>query len=364
MRDSLERFGVGLFVPGLFGPENRPLPDRDVVSEAHDVMFTEALLGEEVGFEGLFVGEQHMRTECLFPDLLLLLGMLAVRTSRVRLATFCNVVTLWDPMHVAETTALIDQVSRGRLTYSPGMGYHPGYFQMFGIDEKTRLSRFKESIEVIKTAWTSREPFSYSGRHFNYSDVLLTPQPYQKPHPTIWGAGQSDAAIRRSGTYATGWCGDPFPLHDETFRRQTDAFRETAAAHGVENPKVILMRNGFVADTRKEAEDIYGQFYVDEMRFYYDYGIFSHDPRIESRQDVNVDNLRSTLVIGTPEDCAESLEYFRDTYDIDYIVMRFRMNDGPDPQRSYDCIRMFGEEVLPRIGASASAPVPGNQPVS
>jgi alkanesulfonate monooxygenase SsuD/methylene tetrahydromethanopterin reductase-like flavin-dependent oxidoreductase (luciferase family) len=348
---ELEKFRVGLFVGGLFGPEERPTPDRETVCAAHDVMFAEGVAAEEVGFEGLFVGEQHGRTECFFPDVLLLLGIMAAKTESIRLAPFCHVLTLWDPMHVAETLALVDQVSRGRLTYSPGMGYHPGYFNHFGINEKNRLSLFTESIEIIKKAWTSEEPFSFEGKRFKYDDVFLTPKPYQDPHPVIWGAGQSDAAIERSGTYATGWCGDPFPLDRDVFMKQTSAFKEKARENGVDDPKVILMRNGFVADTREEAEEAFGKFYIDEMRFYYDYGIFSHDPNIQSREDVNVENLRSSLVIGTPEDCIESLEKFRDEYEADYVVMRFRMNDGPTPERSMECIRQFGEQVLPHFHA-------------
>ncbi len=38
--------------------------------------------------------------------------------------------------------------------------------------------------------------------------------------------------------------------------------------------------------------------------------------------------------------------YSRD-YDVDYVVMRFRLPAGPERERVLDCIRLFGEEVLP-----------------
>ena len=142
---------------------------------------------------------------------------------------------------------------------------------------------------------------------------MLTQKPYQQdPHPPLWGGGQAEAAIRRAGTYASGWCGDPFPLHMETWNRQTDAFREEARAHGVEDPKIILMRDGFVADTRAEAERIYGEAFVAEMLYYFDLGILSHhDPTIRSREDVTIEKLRQSLVIGTPRECIEALERYR-----------------------------------------------------
>jgi alkanesulfonate monooxygenase SsuD/methylene tetrahydromethanopterin reductase-like flavin-dependent oxidoreductase (luciferase family) len=359
MRDLSEGFGVGAFIPGMFGPLDRPEPDRETVQAAHAAMFREAEAAERAGFEGLFVGEQHMRTECFFPDVFLLLGALAGRTSRVRLGTFVNVLTLWDPMHVAETTALIDHLSQGRLTLGAGAGFHTGYWQMFGIDPKRPLRRFLEAMEVLQTAWTSKEPFTFRGEYFTYEDVFLTPKPYQDPHPPVWAGAQMPKAIEAGGTYATAWTVAPFPLDKEVFKREVELFKTTAIANGVADPKIVIMRNGFVAETREEAERVFGPYYADEMRFYYDHGIFTDDPRIQSREDVNVENLRDTLVIGTPDDCVEALERVRDEYEADYVVMRFRMNDGPDSGASLRAIELFGEQVLPRVqtlGQPAPAP--------
>jgi hypothetical protein len=38
--------------------------------------------------------------------------------------------------------------------------------------------------------------------------------------------------------------------------------------------------------------------------------------------------------------------YGRD-YDVDYAIMRFRLPARPEYTRVPDCIRLFGEEVLP-----------------
>lgn len=352
MRDKLEKFGIGYLLDTNFGPYNRPEPDADTVRACINQLIEEGVLAEHVGFEGLFVPERHMRTETMFPNPLLLLAVLAPRTNRARLATYALVPTYgWNPMHIAESTALIDQVSGGRFTLVAAMGVLEESWRMFGVNGRYRLSLFTEAIEVIKKAWTSHEPFSFHGKRYRFDQVMLTPKPYQQdPHPTIWGGGQCEAAIKRAGTYATGWCGDPFPLHKETWDRQTDLFREEARAHGVENPKIILMRDGFVAETREEAERIYGQAFVAEMLYYFDLGILTHhDPTIQSRADVTIEKLRQSLVIGTPEDCIEALERYRDEYRVDYVVMRFRMPLGPSWEAVKRCIRIFGEAVLPHF---------------
>jgi alkanesulfonate monooxygenase SsuD/methylene tetrahydromethanopterin reductase-like flavin-dependent oxidoreductase (luciferase family) len=352
MSNKLEKFSIGYMTDTNFGPYGRPEADPDTIKACVDQLIEEGMLAEQAGFEGVFVPERHMRTETMFPNPLLLLAALAVKTTRVRLGTYALIPSYgWNPMHLAESTALIDQMSGGRLTLVVAMGVLEDSWRMFGVDGAHRLSMFTEAVDVIKRAWTSREPFSFHGKRFEFDNVMLTQKPYQQdPHPTLWGGGQVEAAIKRAGTYASGWCGDPFPLHMDTWNRQTDLFREEARAHGVADPKVILMRDGFVADTREEAEAIYGEAFVAEMHYYFDLGILTHhDPTIQSRDDVTIDKLRQSLVIGSPDDCIAALERYRDEYRADYVVMRFRIPLGPSAEATKRCIRMFGETVLPHF---------------
>ncbi len=351
MQRTLDQFGVGYLLDTNFGPYARPEPDALTIKSCVDQLLREALVAEKAGFEGLFVPERHMRTETMCPDPLVMLAALAACTKRARLGTYALIPTYgWDPMHLAESTALIDHISGGRFTLVAAMGVLPDSWRMFGVDGKHRLRTFMESMEVIRTAWTSDSPFTFRGKQFEYENVYLTPKPYQSPHPLIWGGGQVEAAIQRAGTFATGWCGDPFPLNMETWKRQTDLFREEAKKHGVRDPKIILMRDGFVAETRADAERIFGEAFVQEMLFYYELGILTHhDPSIQSRGDVTIDKLRQSLVIGSPADCIESLELYRDKYRVDYVVMRFRFPLGPEPDAVLRCIQMFGETVLPHF---------------
>jgi alkanesulfonate monooxygenase SsuD/methylene tetrahydromethanopterin reductase-like flavin-dependent oxidoreductase (luciferase family) len=352
MSDSLDKFSIGYMLDTNFGEYARPEPGPEAVKACVDQLVEEGVLAEQVGFEGIFVPELHMRTETMFPNPLLLLAALAVKTKRVRLGTYALIPSYgWNPMHLAESTALVDQLSGGRLTLVVAMGVLEDSWRMFGSNGAHRLSLFTESVEVLKKAWTSRQPFSFEGKRFQFDNVMLTPKPYQQdPHPTLWGGGQVEAAIKRSGTFASGWCGDPFPLHMDTWNRQTDLFREEAMRNGVKDPKIILMRDGFVAETRAEAEQNYGEAFVAEMLYYYDLGILSHhDPSIRSRADVTIGKLRNSLVIGTPSDCIESLERYRDEYRADYVLMRFRMPLGPSTEKTRRCIQMFGETVLPHF---------------
>ncbi len=81
MSDKLEKFSIGYMLDTNFGPYARPEPSPDVVKECVDQLIEEGMLAEQVGFEGIFVPERHMRTETMFPNPLVLLAALAVKTD-------------------------------------------------------------------------------------------------------------------------------------------------------------------------------------------------------------------------------------------------------------------------------------------
>lgn len=352
VQDKLDRFGVGYLADTNYLPFGQPPPSRSFVRTATNRLLQEALEAERSGFEGVFVPESHMRTETVFPDPLLLLAAFAATTDKIRLGTYALVPAYgWNPMHLAETTALIDLASHGRLTVVLGQGLVEESFRMFGVNGKLRPSILTEAAQIIKTAWTAEQPFTFHGRRFDYQDVFLTPKPWQRdPHPTLWGAALREAGIRRIAAFATGWCSSPFPLPLPVFKRQSGLFRQVAAENGVENPKVILMRDGFVAETRREAQQIATATLLQEWRYYFEAGVLSeHDPGIQSASDVNIEQLRAHMIVGTPDDCVSKLNEYRQEYGADYVVMRFRCAFGPDAETTIRCIRLFGEAVLKRM---------------
>ncbi len=358
MRDKLDRFSIGCLLDTNFGPFHQPAPARDQVKSGVSQLIDEGVLAEEVGFEGVFVPESHMRTETIFSNPLLLLSALAVRTSRIRLATYALVPAYgWNPMHLAESTAMVDHLSGGRLTLVLALGLVPESFAMFHVDPKQRVSRFNESVEVLRKAWTSHEPFSFAGKRFRFENVWLTQKPLQQdPHPTLWAGGLRDEAIRRAASFATGWCTTPFPLRRDVWDRQVALFRSEARANGVENPKIVLMRDGFCAETRDAAERVARECFIPEWLCYFDAGVLSEqDPGIQTRSDVTVEKLRQHLVIGTPDDCIEALERHKSAYAADYVVLRLRCGWGPDNEATQACMRLVGERVLPHFHQHAAA---------
>ena len=66
-------------------------------------------------------------------------------------------------MKAAEQFAVIDNLSKGRLYTTMSRGYHPGYWQQFGIPQEHLLGRFQEAIRIWQEAFKG-ERFDFDGQ--------------------------------------------------------------------------------------------------------------------------------------------------------------------------------------------------------
>src|SRR5712691_7537724 len=86
---------------------------------------------EKLGFDGVAVNEHHQNAYGTMPAPNVIAGMLARRTSRVRIAVLGNGIPLRDhPLRVAEETAMLDVVTGGRMICGFVRGIGVEYFSM------------------------------------------------------------------------------------------------------------------------------------------------------------------------------------------------------------------------------------------
>jgi hypothetical protein len=45
----------------------------------------------------------------------------------------------------------------------------------------------------------------FEGKYVSFRDIAFEPKPFQKPHLPIWFGGDSDAALKRTARYGSGW---------------------------------------------------------------------------------------------------------------------------------------------------------------
>jgi alkanesulfonate monooxygenase SsuD/methylene tetrahydromethanopterin reductase-like flavin-dependent oxidoreductase (luciferase family) len=126
-----------------------------------------------------------------------------------------NVVSLAlrDPVLLAKQCATIDVLSDGRLLPAFGIGSPLGpEWTALDIDTKTRGRRTDESLEIIARLWRE-ESVDFPGKYYRLNGASISPKPVQPDLP-MWIGGSSDAAIRRTAKYGTGWQGGGETMED------------------------------------------------------------------------------------------------------------------------------------------------------
>ena len=157
---------------------------------------------EELGFDQIWLTEHHFIDYGLAVDPGTLAGVAAARTRRVRIGLAAAILPFHNPLRLAEQTALVDVISRGRLDVGVGRGNRPAEFRGYNVPQQENRERFEEAVEVLKRAWTE-ERFSYAGRFFTINEARVMPRPAQKPHPPLYQVCGSKESIE--ATAARGW---------------------------------------------------------------------------------------------------------------------------------------------------------------
>lgn len=346
---------IGYLIDVNKGAYDQPLPPRDDVQRTLEQMIEEGIVAEKAGFHSLQVPHRHGRTECYYPGPEQLLTILARETEKVAIGTYTYVATLYHPMRAAEQFAIIDNLSKGRLYTTMSRGYHSGYWGQFGIPEEKLLGRHLEAVRIFKEGFKG-ERFDFDGKHWQVRQGLLTPGPYQEGGWPIWGGGNaSPEAIARSAEYGEAMTADPSPHLKEVWHERLAQYKEEAAKRG-KKPFVVMMRDGWVADTFEEAAREFGTHFVAEWKFYFNMGIFTGHPDLQSEADITPEKCAKHLIMGTPAQCIEQLEMFHEEYEVDYFTLRFRMPTGPSMEAAHEEIQKFGEEVVQPIHKKYPAP--------
>jgi probable F420-dependent oxidoreductase len=139
-----------------------------------------------------------------FYEPLVTLAYLAGRFPTLRLGVSAYVMPYRNPVVTAKQIATLDALSGGRLLVAVGVGWLREEFAALGVPFDDRGRRTDEYLEVCKRLWTGDQA-TFEGRTYRLPAVRTGPRPAQRPHPPLWIAGNSSAAMRRAVRLGDGW---------------------------------------------------------------------------------------------------------------------------------------------------------------
>jgi probable F420-dependent oxidoreductase len=339
------KFGIGYY--SLQSPPFNPRAHKDLYAE----MLDEIGMAEEMGFDSAWLTEHHFLKDGYCPSLMVTAAAIAARTKKIRIGTGVLLMPLHDPVRVAEDAAVVDLISGGRLILGIGLGYRPEEFAGFGRSLRERSGRMEESLEILNGSWRD-EPFTFDGKYYKLENVNVTPKPVQRPIP-IWIGAFTEPAIRRAARI-----GAPLyvpaigiiPIVKYLFDMHSSLLKEYGRnPDDFEKP---LVREIYISD--KKSDKIWEKIKENvtyTAKGYASWGsMVDRDGNLLSDPDdpVLYDIAREQSIIGTPEECIETVKRYKDSLPVNNLICRFKF-PGISHDEAVRSMKLFVEKVLPAV---------------
>ena len=370
---------AGHIVDDNIGLEGTPANDRfysnEVLAGTLDWALDIAQHMDRLGYEEFWMAEHHFQPEGYegIPNLLMLGLYLATQTERLRFGCGFNITPMWHPLRLAEDFAMADILTKGRVIFGVGRGYHSREVETFGspmLDGDANRELFEEQVEVIQKAF-KEESFSHQGKHFQIparvpyrgytlEKLSLVPRPINQP-VEIW---QPLVSPNPRGVDFMAKMGIK-PLISNTpepqLRERMEMFQQAAAAHGRElqiGQDVALGFRVFIAESQEKAIQQARPYFEEAMKFAAPLGIMQIRPE-QIEAVANPSRFRG-VALPTLEDAVSN-----DTWlcgPAEFVVDHLKQveKDYPGVERVNvgavmgmplevfkDQLTMFAEEVMP-----------------
>ena len=193
-----------------------------------ETLVTVAKRAEDLGFDSLWVLDRILwpvSPRAPYPigdgslpvkyksvlDPLETLTFAAAHTRRIALGTSVLNVPWYNPVLLARRLTTLDVLSAGRLRIGFGIGWSPDEYEAADVPWQERGKRADELIQALKKIWTT-DPVEFQGKYYRIPKSVIGPKPVQKPHPPIYMAAYTPAAMKRVAAEANGWFPVGIPL--------------------------------------------------------------------------------------------------------------------------------------------------------
>jgi len=307
----------------------------------------EAIYGEELGFESVWLEEHHSVKNHYWPSPLICLAGYATRTSKILLGTDIAVLPFYQPVRAAEDAAMLDVMSNGRFVFGVAIGYRPDEFALHEVPMEMRGARFAEAIQLMKRLWTE-DDVTFEGQYYQLQKASIEPKPIVKPHIPIWLGGWGELSLKRAAELADAWLPGPTAGLEKLLAAQ-QVYRQNLLAVGKDPTSVPapLTREVIIADTSAQARELAEKHLLVNYRD--EYGGWSH-PLIGREDKAPVDRLDELgvdrFIVGNPDECIAKIKRFHDTFGVDHLICRLYFPGIPHKHVMRE-LELLSKEVMP-----------------
>lgn len=329
-----------------------PLTGRlSTVTERFREVVDNAVLFEQLGFDGFGVGERH-HVPFISTAPPVVLSHIAALTERIRLFSAVTLLSILDPVRVAEDYATLDHLSNGRLEVIIGKGNGPEQAELFGLTREQQWDTTNENYRLLRRLWRD-EAVTWSGpRRPPLENALVLPRPLQRP-PRVWhGSATSQQSVDLAAEF-----GDPLfsanvtnPI--EPYAELVRYYRERWVHHG-HDPADLYVGAGaaglYVAPTSQDAIETYRPLFESRQKLGAQLGL---EPVFHDVVDFVA---RSSALIGSPQQVIDKVHRYHEQLGHSVISLPSDA-DGLTTAQHRASLERFATEVAPALRASVPDP--------
>jgi probable F420-dependent oxidoreductase len=286
-----------------------------------------AQLAEESGFSSVWVGDhivQPRDVKTVYPgdppgtfrttqapggmaDPLVLLGVIAGKTTTLRLGLYVLIVPYRPAMLTAKQISTLDALSGGRAIAGAGVGWLEQEFEALGVPFEERGPRTDEAIKVWRELWTGKN-VEFHGNYTDFKPLFMLPRPVQPGGPPVWIGGGSAPARRRAALLGDGWL--PNTITAARYGSLIGEIREQAAAAGRTATTAAVAKRMKIVDTSQAQGD-------------------PADPKLP--------------LFGTPDEIIAEIRAYRDAGVEEFVISQ----SGNQPEEIEELIKRFSRDIMP-----------------
>lgn len=330
---------------GLFLTNQQPL-GRDMRS-ALDEQLEMTAFARDAGWKLVFTGHHYLAEGMGQLQPFAFLARLAAEAGDMRLGIGILLLTVMNPVDVAEQVASLDIITGGRFVLGVGVGYRDVEFAAFGVPKEGRLGRFEAHLNIVGRLCAG-EAVDADLPWCHLDGARLSALPVQRPRPPIWIGATGDRAVARAGRVADGWIVNP-ASPKSTIVLQKQVFADAwAEASRPGSGAVVAFREVFCARDREAAEEAAAPYLADKYRAYASWGQERAHPGRASLEVPFAELARDRFILGSPSECLAELRSYRDDVGATHVVLRSEW-PGLPYEAAKESLRLLAEEVVPAL---------------
>jgi alkanesulfonate monooxygenase SsuD/methylene tetrahydromethanopterin reductase-like flavin-dependent oxidoreductase (luciferase family) len=283
------------------------------------------VLADRLGFDTVWCVEHHFREgRSHMPCNDQVLAALSQITRHIKLGYGVSLAPheFIHPVRLAEKVATTDLLSQGRVQW--GLGRSTPMEQIaFGVDIERSKDKLRAAARTVCNMW-SEEFFEEHSEFLDFPKRMITPKPYQYPHPPVWQATGGAAGAASVGAAGLGVL--LFTVMDtvQNLKANIDAYREAQktavpVTDVVTNQAAAFTLVHCVEDRAQLAQnriwDSIGWWYTHLVEFARKWendavneaqrkGLFHYtDAIVAGKIDASIMDEQDMVIVGTPDEC-------------------------------------------------------------